>query len=182
MPKKRAVMSKEPCMLSEYRGNYLNAKTQRDPINKPKDMLKPDGEVDYDTMNKKHFTTHKLEPKQKQNNGAKYVKQMDPMELDTEYGDKYVKGKGETASMPGYFKEKTQLYDGGNENVDKSVTQNDFDRKTYRKPTVYSYKDNYIPSDAPFNSKSTHQADYMRFQQTPLKNSRRPDNIDNKGL
>lgn len=184
MPQK-VNTSKQPCQFSEYQTKYKqNEKVPRGPIVRPEDVIKNEGEVDYNTTHKEKFPAHQVKTRSEYKPQGKYVKNTAPMELDTEYGTNYLLGQqGEHYPLPDFYKQKTQPYGDGRDRIKKSVTQKDFDPKSLgEKPVIHKLQDNVMLSDDPFDGTTTHQADFTRFQKLPAKTGRRPDNIDNKGL
>ena len=181
MPQK--PVSKQPCMLTktEYQDGFKKTAGEKKVIHKPRDNLKQDGANDFNTTNKVIYQPHELQQRSNRPQEV-YTKRTDDMDLNTEYGTKYLKGKGESVPLPSYFHKKTQLYDQHNGVVDKSVTQEDYDKKSRNgRPITYKVTDSVVMSTEPFDSKSTHQSDFQKFDQHNRVVPRRPDNIDTKG-
>ena len=146
--------------------------------------MKPEGVVNFDTTHQATYTEYKvgISPRKKKRE-VKLVTNTEPMQGDTEYGQNYMKGIGEVATLPGYLKKKTKPYGGGDGPLDTSVTRQDYDTKRIiDKPKPYKLKDNHVVSDAPFQSKSVQHTDYTKFNEPPSKTGRRPDNISTKGM
>lgn len=183
MPQK-VVKNNEPCQFSEYQTMYKqNENVKRGPIARPEDVLKNEGNVDYNTTHKEKFPAHHIQKRSDKKPQVKYIKNDVPMELDTEYGTKYHPGRGERFAVPDHFNQKTQPYGDGKNRTKQSVTHKDFDPKQIgEKPVIHKLADNVEFSDDPFDHQTTHQLDFTRFQQLPEKTERRPDNIDTKGI
>ncbi|XP_057304709.1 stabilizer of axonemal microtubules 1-like [Hydractinia symbiolongicarpus] len=183
MPTRPQVTNKGPCALSEYQEGYKTSKGERIIVNRPQDNLKHDGDGDYITSHKENFHAHEHQPRVDHRPTEQYVKREEPMDLSTEYGTKYLKGKGEVAPLPQYFKKKTQPFGNEEELKGKSVTHEDYENKGLNpRPHLYKLRDNHTLSNAPMDEKSTHQADYQglygdRSHIVP----RRADNLDGKG-
>lgn len=180
----RVSRPKEPCQFSEYQRQYKdNDKVQRGPIVRPEDVLKYEGDVDFNTTHKEKFPAHQVQKRSDNKPQVTYVKNNQPMELDTEYGTQYHPGMGDHYPLPDYFKQKTQPYGDGKDRTKKSVTHKDYDPKQINeKPVIYKLMDNVELSDQPFDHQTTNQIDFTRFQQLPEKTGRRPDNIDTRGI
>lgn len=176
--------SKQPCQFSEYQTMYKdNQNVQRGPIVRPEDMLKNEGEIDYNTTHKDKFPAHMIQKRSDKKQQVKYIKNNAPMDLDTEYGTKYHPGRGDRYTLPDFYKQKTQPYGDGKDRTKKSVTHKDFDPKQIgEKPVIHKMTDNVELSEDPFDHQTTNQVDYTRFQQLPEKTGRRPDNLDTKGM
>ena len=174
---------KGPCEFSEYQRRYQgNSTTKRDPIRKPDDQLKNEGNVDYNTTHHDRFPAHQIEPRKDEKKPQMYIKNSAPMDLSTEYGSKYHEGKGEHYPMPDYFKKKSQPYGDGKDRVNKSVTHKDYHQMEIgEKPTIHKLQDNVLLPDDPFDHQTTHQSDFTRVQQAKERSQRRPDQLHQNG-
>ena len=62
MTQPKSTKVKGPCQFSEYQTRYKgDASKKRDPIRKPDDQLKNEGQVDYNTTHLEKFPAHQVE-------------------------------------------------------------------------------------------------------------------------
>eukprot|EP00111_Clytia_hemisphaerica_P001568 TCONS_00004478-protein len=183
MTQPKSTKAKGPCQFSEYQTRYKgDASKIRDPIRKPDDQLKNEGQVDYNTTHSEKFPAHQIEKRNNERPQQMYVKNSAPMELSTEYGTKYHEGKGEHYPLPDYFKRKSQPYGDGKDRVKKSVTHKDFGEKQIgEKPHIHRLEDNVQMSEDPFDHQTTHQSDFTRLQQAKEPTHRRQDQLNHSG-
>lgn len=178
----QASKPKGPCQYSEYQTMYKkNQGHNRDPIRRPEDLLRNEGEVDFKTTHKDKFPAHQVQ-KRRGRVQENYIRNTAPMDLNTEYGSKYVEGKGEHFPYPDYLKQKSQPFGDGKDRVGQSTTHQDFHpMQPEEKAMVYRLQDNVHLSEDPFDHQTTHQSDFTRLQKLPEKSQRRADQLDSKG-
>lgn len=70
--------SKERCKITEYQGSYKNANKVRDPIRKPVDILRTEGEGNYQTTNRENFVPHQIKPNLQKDQKKNKLYQINP--------------------------------------------------------------------------------------------------------
>jgi hypothetical protein len=184
MPQPTTSKTKGPCQFTEYQTMYQkNAGVGRDPVRKPNDQLRNEGDVEYHTTHKEKFPAYEIQQRKETRAPGKYIRNPAPMDLSTEYGTKYQEGKGEHFPLPDYYKQKSQPFGDGKDRFGKSVTHGDYQEKQItEKPSIRKLQDNVLLPDDPFDHQTTHQSDFTRVQQVKEKAHRRADQLNNKGL